>query len=128
MRWLRKSVRRWLDIGADLDRYAEEQRAYTDTAVRLKDVNLSARVTAAENSCRLIEKRLKLIEALRVGDGELGELAARVDLAKESADKDRLDASAAKLRGLTIEQYREDVEKRRAAKAARTAGGQSDGS
>lgn len=118
MEWLRRRAREWLRLNGDGYRIEMLSRAYTDRAVALKDANIAVRMSAAENSCRLIEKRLKMIEDLKVGDGALGELAARVEMAGEEADRDRLDASAAKLRGLTIEAYREQVAERRKNKAA----------
>ena len=117
---LRLRLRSWIRdlIQSDLDflylkNYAEEK-------ARESDANLRVRLTAAENSLRLIEARLKAIEGLKLGDGEgnLGEAAARRVLAEEQANLDRLDASAAKLRGMTLDEYRADKERRIAAKRA----------
>jgi len=103
------------------------ERVY-DSAVNAADVavgnalrNHSNRMLGAENSLRLVENRLAMIEALRIADGEIGELAARRQKAEDDANRDRLDASAAMLRGQTLEQYRADKEKRRREKYGDTA-------
>lgn len=83
--------------------------------------NLHTRIVATENSLRLIENRLKLIEGLEWADGTVGEHAARKAMREQEDKQLRLDQSAAKVRGMTLDEYRADVARRKAEKAEKSA-------
>jgi hypothetical protein len=64
---------------------------------------------------------LAMQEALELADGTVGEHAARKAM-KDQEDKQlRLDQSAAKVRGMSLDEYKADVARRKAEKAKESA-------
>lgn len=83
----------------------------------LLPANFHAHNLHIENSLRLIENRLKLIEGLEWADGTVGEHAARKAVLEQLDKQARLDASAAKVRDMSLDEYKADVARRKAEKA-----------
>lgn len=126
---IRDWIRRWLgletldDSLGYLSRSNEARKDEIDSLQRdaLLPANFHQHNLHIENSLRLIENRLKLIEGLEWADGTVGEHAAR-KAALEQADKQRrLDESAAKVRGMSLDEYKADVARRKAEKAEKSA-------
>jgi hypothetical protein len=116
--WIHRRLRQWLGI-SDLD------HRLMDMSVTLVEIEGAVfvvsgvpRLVATENSLRLIEERLRIIEAVKTPEGEaLGEFAARQAVNKREADKLRLDTSAAEARDMTLDQYRAMLDERHRRKA-----------
>jgi hypothetical protein len=119
-------LRRWLGIIGDcegiyrwLDRLQDRMEVIEENA--LLPTNFHQHNLHIENSLRLIENRLRLIEGLEWADGTVGEHAARKATLEQAEKQARLDESAAKVRGMSLDEYKADVARRKAEKAEKSA-------
>jgi hypothetical protein len=115
---MREWLKRWLGV-SDLDwrlRDISERLGAVESAVFV--LNGVPRLIATENSLRLIEERLRMLENFTDDQGgKLGEAAARKTVYQREADKLRLDTSAAEARDMTLDQYRAMLDERHRRKA-----------
>jgi hypothetical protein len=119
MNWLRRKLIAWLDVPTLQDFWLEQARV---NEMYAKDINLALRIKAAENSCRLVEKRLKELEGVTLNFEKcqssgpfatLGEVATYEAEAEKQATEIRYDRSAAEARGMSYEEYRASKEAKR---------------
>jgi hypothetical protein len=133
MRWLKKALRQWLGVAEDIeslhqhigivDRYYQGRIREVLEEARIEVANglepTRTRLTSLESFRSTVDRQLKAIFGIKTDSGDtIGKIVDSVDRAIADADKDRLHASAAKLRGMTIEDYRSDLAKRKKDKAA----------
>jgi hypothetical protein len=104
---------RWLD-GLQNRIEELEQNALLPTNYQTHQIHI-------ENSLRLLEARIKQMEALELADGTVGEHAARKAMRDQEDKQLRLDQSAAKVRGMSLDEYKAGVARRKAEKAKESA-------
>ena len=105
---IRKWVRKWLGIDDDLKELREQMWEVTVTASEAmrSRVNSDMRMTALENSMRKVERDVKIVAPDYEASVEMEER-------KAAAVRERYEISAADARGITVEEYREQIAERR---------------
>lgn len=105
---MRKWVRKWLGIDDDIKALREQMWDVTVTASEAMQsrVNSDMRMTALENSMRKVERDVKIVAPDYEASVELEER-------KAAAVRERYEISAADARGITVEEYREQLAQRR---------------
>lgn len=126
--WLRRRLRTWLGVDAAeqkteiLERYHDRRingvRHELRELIMERNSEFRLRLSSLEASRAKTDAAVTAIYDIPTDDGDtIGGVIKKREASLKSANEDRLDASAAKLRGLTLEQYRADLAERKRKKA-----------